>query len=93
MGIVISDAAAGHTLVDIVVADLARHDFVERAARQNLVAARLLMRSEGWKPAIGIAHLRRNLCPSLLRHTVHCPLGRIGFWSSVQRYHVESVQH
>ena len=37
--IVISDAAAGHTLVDIVVADPTRRDLVERAARHDLVAA------------------------------------------------------
>ena len=35
----ISDAAAGHTLVDIVVVDPTRRDLVERAARQDLVAA------------------------------------------------------
>ena len=35
----ISDAAVGHTLVDIVVADPTRRDLVERAARQDLVAA------------------------------------------------------
>ena len=39
MDIVISDAAMGHTLVDIVVADPTRRDLVERAARQDLVAA------------------------------------------------------
>ena len=37
--IVISDAAVGHPLVDIVVADPTRRDLVERAARQNLDAA------------------------------------------------------
>ena len=37
--IVISDAAVGHTLVDIVVADPTRRDLVERAARQDLVIA------------------------------------------------------
>ena len=37
--IVISDAAVGHTLVDIVVADPTRQDLVERAARHDLVAA------------------------------------------------------
>ena len=37
--IVISDAAVGHTLVDIVVADPTRRDLVERAARHDLVAA------------------------------------------------------
>ena len=37
--IVISDAVVGHTLVDIVVADPTRRDLVERAARQDLVAA------------------------------------------------------
>ena len=35
----ISDAAVGHTLVDIVVADPTRRDLVERTARQGLVAA------------------------------------------------------
>ena len=35
----ISDAAVGHTLVDIVVADPTRRDLVERAARHDLVAA------------------------------------------------------
>ena len=39
VNIVISDAAGGHTLVDIVVADPTRRDLVERAARQDLVAA------------------------------------------------------
>ena len=35
--IVISDAAVGHTLVDIVVADPTRRDLLERAARHDLV--------------------------------------------------------
>ena len=35
----ISDAAAGHTLVDIIVAEPTRRDLVERAARHDLVAA------------------------------------------------------
>ena len=35
----ISDAAVGHTLVDIVVADPTRRDLVECAARHDLVAA------------------------------------------------------
>ena len=35
----ISDAAVGHTLVDIVVADPTRRHLVERAARYDLVAA------------------------------------------------------
>ena len=39
MDIVISDDAAGHTLVDIVVADPTSCELVERAARQDLVAA------------------------------------------------------
>ena len=39
IGIVISDGAVGHTLVDIVVADPTRHDLVERDARQDLVGA------------------------------------------------------
>ena len=37
--VVISDAAVGHTLVDIVVANPTRHDLVEHAARQDLVGA------------------------------------------------------
>ena len=37
--IVISDAALGHILVDIAVVDPSRRDLVERAARQDLVAA------------------------------------------------------
>ena len=37
--IVISDAAVGHTLVDITVANPTRRDLVERAARHVLVAA------------------------------------------------------
>ena len=37
--IVILDVAAGHTLVDIVVADPTRRDLVERAAIHDLVAA------------------------------------------------------
>ena len=39
VNIVISDAAAGHTLVDIVVAGPTRRDSVERAARHDLVGA------------------------------------------------------
>ena len=35
----ILDAAVGHTLVDIVVANPTRRDLVERAARQDLVTA------------------------------------------------------
>ena len=37
--IVISDAAVGHTLVDIVVVDPTRRDLVERATRLDLVTA------------------------------------------------------
>ena len=37
--IVISDAAVGHIVVDIVVADPTRRDLAERTARQDLVAA------------------------------------------------------
>ena len=37
--IVISDAAMGHTLVDIVVADPTRRDLVQRTARHDIVAA------------------------------------------------------
>ena len=39
MDIVISDAAVGHTLIDIVVANPSRRDLVERAATQALVSA------------------------------------------------------
>ena len=39
MDIVISDATARHTLIDIVIADSTRGDFVARAAQMNLVAA------------------------------------------------------
>ena len=35
----ISDAAVGHTLVDIVVADPTRRDLLEHAAGQDLVVA------------------------------------------------------
>ena len=35
----ISDAAVGHIVVDIVVADPTRRDLAERTARQDLVAA------------------------------------------------------
>ena len=38
MDVVISDAAVGHTLVDIIVADPTRRDLVERAVRHDLVA-------------------------------------------------------
>ena len=50
------------------------------------------MQSEGRKPTIEISQRGRNLCPLLLRRMVHCLIGRIDFWSSVQRYHLESVQ-
>ena len=39
MHIVISDAAAEQTLVDIIVADPTRRDLVERVTRHDLVAA------------------------------------------------------
>ena len=39
MDVVISDAAVGHTLVDIDVADPTRRDLVERSARHDLTAA------------------------------------------------------
>ena len=48
--IVISDAAVGHTLVDIVVADPTRRDLVELDTISSLPR----MRSEGRKPTIGI---------------------------------------
>ena len=89
--IVISDASVRHTLVDIVIACPIRRDLMERAAKQDLVPRmpQMLqmpqMRSEGRKPTIGIAELGRNLCPLLLRRTVHCLIDRIDFWSSVQR--------
>ena len=37
--VVISDAAVGHSLADIVVANPTRRDLVEHATRQDLVAA------------------------------------------------------
>ena len=43
----ISDAAVGHTLDDIVVADPTRRDLVERASRQDLVAAIYAERRKG----------------------------------------------
>ena len=39
MDIVISDAALGHTLIDIFVAHPTRRDLVERTAKQDLVVA------------------------------------------------------
>ena len=39
VNIVISDAAVGHTLIDIVVAHPTRRDLVERTARHDLVHA------------------------------------------------------
>ena len=63
MGIVISDVAAGHTLVDIVVADPTRRDLVKRAGDKT--SSPLQMRSAGRKPIIRIArpgsHLRTSL--------------------------------
>ena len=79
----ISDAAMGHTLIDIVVADPTRRDLVERAARQDLVAvAHAEQRKEThyWDRGAGT-----KFCPLLLRRTVHCLIVRIDFWSSVQR--------
>ena len=68
---------AGHTLVDIVAVDPTRRDLVERAAIHDLVTA---AHAEGRRtPTIGIAHLGRNLCPSLLRHMAYCVIGRIDF--------------
>lgn len=43
----ILDASAGHTLVEIVVADPTRHDLAERAARQDIVAATHVGAQEG----------------------------------------------
>ena len=40
VNIVISEAAVGHSLIDIVVADPTHRDLVERVARHDLVAAR-----------------------------------------------------
>ena len=71
----------GHTIIDILVAGPTRRDLVERAARHDLVIALDAERRK--KPTIGIAQLRRNLCSLLLRHTVHCLIDRIIFWSSV----------
>ena len=58
--IVISDAAVGHTLVDIVVAYPTCRDLVERAARQDIVAATDAERRK--KLTKRIARLGRNLC-------------------------------
>ena len=46
VGIVISDAAVGHTSVDILVVDPTRRDLVERAARAKEGSP--LSRSRGW---------------------------------------------
>ena len=54
--IVISDAAVGHTLVDIVVADPTRCDLVERAARQDLVAATDAERRKVLGPLVSAIH-------------------------------------
>ena len=42
----ILDASCGHTLIDIVIADPTRGDFVDHAARKDLVAATEI---EKWK--------------------------------------------
>ena len=76
--IVISDAVVGHNVVDIVVADPARRDFVERAAREDLGTATDAEQRE--ETTIGIAQSGRHLCSLLPRRTVHCLIGRIGFW-------------
>ena len=83
VGIVILDAAVGHTLVDIAVADPTRRDIVERAARRDLVVATNAERRKE-------THYRDRAsgticCPSLLRDTMYCLIDRILFWSSVQR--------
>ena len=66
-----------------------RHDSVMRTTRYNLVDATAAKRRR--KPAKGVAQVERNMCPSLLRHKVHCIIGRIDLWSSVQRWPLESV--
>ena len=64
----IPDAAAGHTKVDIFVADPIRHDLVERAVGQNVVADTDAERRKD--STTRIAHLERNLCISFSGHTV-----------------------
>ena len=82
--IVISDAVVGHTLVDIVVFLLQTLSVANWwSAPLDMILSLPQMRSEGRKPTIGIARLGQNLCPLLLRRTVHCQIGRIVFWSSV----------
>ena len=81
--IMILNAAVGHTLVDIVVVDPIRRDLVERAV--DMISSLPQMRSERRKLTVRIAQLGRNLCPLLLRRTVHCLICQIDFWSSVPR--------
>ena len=79
----ISDAVVVHTLVEIFVADPNRRDLVESAAWKDLVAttdAKWRKETHSWYHAA-----KSFICPSLLRHTVHCLIGQIDFWSSVQR--------
>ena len=80
--IVVSDAAVGHTLVDVVDAYPTRRDLVERATRQDFVAAT----DAGRRKETHYRHraARTKFVPFALRHTVHCLIGRIDFWSSVQ---------
>ena len=81
--IAISDAAVGHTLVDIVDADPTRRDLVERAARHDLVAATDAERRK--ETHYRDRASRTKFLLYLLRRTVHCLIGRIDFWSSVPR--------
>ena len=78
--IVISDAAAGHALIDIVVADPTGGDLVERAARKDLVAA---TNAERRKEAHYRDRTSGTKCVPFALETYHCLLGRIVFWSSV----------
>ena len=83
MDIVISDATTGHTLVDMLLRTIPV--VIWWSEPLDGILSPLQMRSEGRKSTIGIAYLGRNLCPSHFRHTVHCSIGRIEFWLSVQR--------
>ena len=83
--IVIANATAWHALVDIVVADPTRRDLVERVAELDVNAA---TNAERMKETHYRDRSPRTECPSLLRQTVHCLIGRIDFWSNMQRWHL-----
>ena len=76
--IVISDAAVGHTLVDIVVAIPTRRDLVERAARHDLVAATNAERRKETHYRDRVAGT--NFVPFALETYGALLIGRIFFW-------------